>query len=511
MKKLLLPALLIATPLVAVAQGSNQASPAPGDFGAPFKARAPGAGAIKVGPERGTVVVVGGGSLGPEIYGAFIEAAGGPDALILVVPNAGGADSVTPNMGQAWRNNGARNVQVLFTKNRKVADSDSFVAPIRRAGGVWFDGGRQYRLVQDYGATKSEREFMAVLERGGVVGGSSAGATILGDFMVRGAPSNNNAIMDYPGYQKAFGYLKNVGVDQHVVARSRLPDLADSIITRYPDLLGISEDEGTAWVIRGDTGRIIGRSKAFVYNGRDPNDEGSPFLTLRPGDAYDLNARRVIRRAIDGSPLTVDFIRTMFAKYNDPASGGATVLVAQDGRVLINEAFGIPVQPRYMPRTTLPLFDAGEMTSIFTAICAQLPAPAARGRGNAAGGGRGRGGPPPSPLEQCVRRVAQPVGASRTMAPDSTHIHTSVDELYRMSLGYESPATWRDVDLRRGWSPDTNRNVERLIVSARTGGKRGVFVRVPDRKLTVIILTNDDSADANGMANRILERLRSAQ
>ena len=97
------------------------------------------------------------------------------------------------------------------------------------------------------------------------------------------------------------------------------------------------------------------------------------------------------------------------------------------------------------------------------------------------------------------------------MAPDSTHIHTSVDELYRMSLGYESPATWRDVDLRRGWSPDTNRNVERQKVSARTGGKRGVFVRVPDRKLTVIILTNDDSADANGMANRILERLRSAQ
>ena len=60
--------------------------------------------------------------------------------------------------------------------------------------------------------------------------------------MVRGAPSNNNFIMYYPGYEKAFGFLRNTGIDQHVVARERLPDLADSIIPKFPDLLGISED-----------------------------------------------------------------------------------------------------------------------------------------------------------------------------------------------------------------------------------------------------------------------------
>src|SRR6185295_15450804 len=125
--------------------------------------------------------------------------------------------------------------------------------------------------VQDYGGTKTERAIMEVLERGGVVGGSSAGASIQGDFLVRGAPSNNNTIMDYPGWEIGFGYLKNVGIDQHVIARSRLPDLADSIIPRYPTLLGISEDEGTAWVVRGDTATIVGRNKAFVYNGKDAN------------------------------------------------------------------------------------------------------------------------------------------------------------------------------------------------------------------------------------------------
>src|SRR5688572_26169566 len=377
MRIALLATLLLVSPCVGVAQAPT----APDGFGVPFKARPLGTGPVKVGPDKGTVIVVGGGSMGPEIYKAFIEAAGGPDALILNVPNAGGADSVSPNMGQAWRNNGARNVKVLFTKDRKVADSDSFTALIRQAGGVWFDGGRHFRLVQDYGGTKTEREIRALLERGGVVGGSSAGATILGDFMVRGAPSNNNMIMDYPGYQTAFGYLRNVAIDQHVVARSRLPDLADSIITRYPNLLGISEDEGTAWVIRGDTGRIIGRSKGFVYNGRgEATDPGSPFVTLWPGDSYDLNARRIISRAGDRTPALIDLIRSMFAKYNDPAARVATVLVARDGEVLVDKAFGIPAQARYMPRTTLPQFELGDIARTFTSLCAQLPAPPARGR-----------------------------------------------------------------------------------------------------------------------------------
>src|SRR5581483_2347091 len=113
-----------------------------------------------------------------------------------------------------------------------------------------FEGGRQFHLVDSYGGTKTEAAFNDVLARGGVIAGSSAGASILGDFMVRGAPSNNNFIMDYPGYENAFAYLKGVGIDQHVVARERLADLADSIIPKFPQLLGISEDEGTAWVVR---------------------------------------------------------------------------------------------------------------------------------------------------------------------------------------------------------------------------------------------------------------------
>src|SRR5690242_8627889 len=160
----------------------------------------------QVGPAHGTVIVVGGGAMGPEIYSRFIQAAGGPDALIIDVPNAGGASAYGDDAAGArlLRRAGAKNVHVLFTTDRAVANADSFVAIVKKAGGVWFEGGRQYRLVDAYAGTKTEQAFHDVLARGGVVGGSSAGATILGDFLVRGAPSDDNRIMDYPGYEKGF-------------------------------------------------------------------------------------------------------------------------------------------------------------------------------------------------------------------------------------------------------------------------------------------------------------------
>jgi cyanophycinase len=500
-------------------------------------------GAPKVGPARGTVIVVGGGNWGPEVYQAFIAAAGGPDALIIDVPNAGGAATYNENAPEArlWRQNGAKNVHVLFTTDRKLADTDSFVAVLKTAGGVWFEGGRQFHIVDAYAGTKTEAAFNDVLARGGVVGGSSAGASILGDFLVRGAPSNDNFIMDYPGYEKGFAYLRGVGIDQHVVARERLADLADSILPKYPNLLGISGDEGTAWVVRGDTAVIIGRNKTFVYGGKDPTDPGAPFLALHPGDHYNLATRHVTHRAIDDSTVTMDFIKSLFSKYQNGSAGSATVLVARKGEVLIDRAFGIPAQPKYMLMTAVPQFALGGISDVIASVCSQLPVPAARGaRGptpdsatatsgaagtagaratgaatgaaaSAAGAGGGRrGGAPQTPLQSCVSgRLSSPVGMHRTVAGADGQVQSSVDELYRLELGLESPTTYRNIDYTKGWLADSHNGVARLSAFSAEGGKRGAFVRIPDQHATIIILTNDDAADAKGIADKITDKLMS--
>jgi cyanophycinase len=443
----------------------------------------------RVGPATGSVLVVGGGAQGPEIFATFIELAGGPDALIVEVPTAGGDSIDAANVGRGLRGAGARNVVVYHTTDRTVADADTFVARIASARGVWFGGGRHYRLVNSYMGTKSQRAFEAVLARGGVVGGSSAGASILASYLVRGAPSNDNRIMNHPQYLTGFGYLRNTAIDQHVVARDRLADQHDSLTSRRPDLLAISEDEGTAWVVRGDTATLIGRGKGFVYNGRDPNDAGKPFLTVHPGDVYDLGARRLRTRAGNGSALTTAFVDSIFAPWRDPARGGAAVLVAVDGKVLVNRAWGIPVQPRYVPETAVPVFPLGGLSGVLNASFVAN----GTGRIDAAS----------------VRRVTA-IGGMQRARRDSTDgtWNANVDDLYRFELGrFGARAGVRDTTpVPSAFTVDTVGGRLRHAAYAGPDGTRSAWVRYPTQRAVVLVLTNDAAADARGLAEQLAAR-----
>ena len=249
-------------------------------------------------PVAGYLVIVGGGQLGPEITQRFVTLAGGPGARIVVIPTAG-EDSVYADTwaGLAWlRAAGARNLLVRHTRDRRVAQSDSFAAAIRQASGVWFPGGRHWRLVDSYLDTKTERELHALLARGGVIGGSSAGASIQASYLVRGA-REGNTIMMAPGYERGFGFLRGVAIDQHVGARNRQRDL-QPVVQRFPALLGLGLDEGTAIVVHGTTAEVIGRGMLYVHNGRDRAPTDTPYVTLRAGERYDLAQRR---RAVVGA------------------------------------------------------------------------------------------------------------------------------------------------------------------------------------------------------------------
>lgn len=239
-----------------------------------------------VGPPRGALLAAGGGKLGPEIVRAFIDLAGGPDAPVVVIPTAGEAKDYGPKyLAETFlREAGMKNLTLLHTRDRGTADSEEFVAPLRRARGVWFSGGRQWRLVDAYLGTRTQRALDALLARGGVIGGSSAGATIQGSYLVRGAREGNH-IMMAKGYERGFGFLRGVAVDQHLIARKREKDLM-SVVAAHPELLGIGIDEGTAVVVEGDRFRVVGAGKVAVYG------DGKDYFFLSPGEVYDMAARK---------------------------------------------------------------------------------------------------------------------------------------------------------------------------------------------------------------------------
>jgi cyanophycinase len=264
--------------------------------------------APQYGPPAGKLVVVGGGSTdGTGIVEKFIELAGGVDKKFVIVPTAGGNRNgdgtvrpyVESEVVASWVKRGIKNVRMLHTHDPKVADTEAFAAILRDADAVWFNGGRQWNIVDSYAGTLTFREFHNVLARGGVIGGSSAGATIQGEYLVRGDTSGPNVMMtEEPTHQKGFEFLRRTAIDQHINTRNRWDDLIP-VMQKLPNLLGIGLSEGTAIVVTGDQFEVIGKWKVAVHdNTRLHQPWEKPYFVLSAGDVYDMQARKVVRYGI---------------------------------------------------------------------------------------------------------------------------------------------------------------------------------------------------------------------
>ena len=262
--------------------------------------------ATEYGPATGTLVIVGGGSMaGTGIMERFIELGGGAEeGRFVVVPTAGGnydreGDLRVFDEDQvlaSWRERGVMNVSMLHTHDAKLADSEAFSADLAQATAVWFNGGRQWNIVDSYAGTRTYDLFHAVLERGGVIGGSSAGATIQGEYLVRGATEGSQIVMtDEENHQLGFEFLRKSAIDQHINARMRWDDIIP-VIEQQPHLLGIGLSEGTAIIVTGDTFEVMGKWKVAVHdNTQTYQPWEKPYFVLSPGDAYDMKARRIVK------------------------------------------------------------------------------------------------------------------------------------------------------------------------------------------------------------------------
>jgi cyanophycinase len=166
---------------------------------------------------------------------------------------------------------------------------------------VWFSGGRQWRHADSYLNTKAHEAFKGVLERGGVIAGTSAGASVQGSFLARGDSRTNLLVIG--DHRVGLGFMSNVAIDQHILPRNRLFDMFE-ILDEHPELLGIGIDEYTAIVVKKNKFTVIGPSYVAIYDGtiwseeKDsiyPAEKGERvFYLLRNGNEYDLTKRKVI-------------------------------------------------------------------------------------------------------------------------------------------------------------------------------------------------------------------------
>jgi len=168
---------------------------------------------------------------------------------------------------------------------------------LAQATGIWFGGGRQWRFVDAYEQTRAVAAMQECLQRGGIIGGSSAGASIQGELLIRGAPVGNQ-IMVQDGYRRGLGFLPGVGIDQHFAQRNRFGDLEETI-RRFPSILGVGIDESTALLVEQERGTVLGRGAVYVYAAeklaQQPTDQPLAERPLKvvPGQTIDLTSLQI--------------------------------------------------------------------------------------------------------------------------------------------------------------------------------------------------------------------------
>jgi len=248
------------------------------------------------------LILMGGGVLDDVFYQKFKELVGADNAKIVIVPTASESANVKnyqKDLIAQFKAFGFRKVSILHTNDRSEADSKNFASQLDDVKGVWFTGGRQWRLADAYLDTKTMDALQGVLDRGGVLAGTSAGATILGSYLARGDTYGNKVMMG--DHEKGFGFLKNSAVDQHLLARNRQFDMQE-IVRKKPGLLGIGLDENTGILVTGNSFEVLGKSYVAIYDGSFWNGDfeaaygtgkrSERFYFLKSGERYDLGKRR---------------------------------------------------------------------------------------------------------------------------------------------------------------------------------------------------------------------------
>ena len=205
---------------------------------------------------------------------------------------------------KGFENLGIGELVELYVHDRAETHDPELLKVLDDAAGVFFTGGDQLRLSSQIGDTEIERRVRAIWEAGGLIAGTSAGASVMSETMlVSGASGESHRIGDLrmaPG----LGLVRDAVIDQHFAERGRFGRLLGAV-AHNPRVLGIGVDEDTAMLLENDAFSVIGSGAVYIVNGEEVFHSniaeerrerplsmfGVRMHVLSSGDSFDLKTR----------------------------------------------------------------------------------------------------------------------------------------------------------------------------------------------------------------------------
>jgi cyanophycinase len=260
------------------------------------------------GSRRGWIVPIGGAENkenDPRILRRFVEASGGEQADIVVIPTASRMHETGPRYETLFRDLGAERVTVMDFDTRRDCQEANRLKRIEQASGIFFTGGNQLRLTALLGGTPVAQLIRKRNASGVTVGGTSAGASILSEHMIAFGDEGASVISGSVRLAPGLGLTNRFVIDQHFRQRDRLGRLITALAYN-PFAVGIGLDEDTAVFIspdetlevEGTGGVTVVDASEVSFSSMDSVSEGQPIAILGlkvhvlvAGAAFDLQTR----------------------------------------------------------------------------------------------------------------------------------------------------------------------------------------------------------------------------
>jgi cyanophycinase len=247
-------------------------------------------------------VVIAGPRPPKEAVQEFLTAAGGKTASLVLVSETKETAESENRLREYFTEMGVENLMVCSATDSDTMSDPKTVETFAHAQGVWFVGAEQERLLDLVVRSSLQKVVGDVLARGGAIGGSSAGASIHGDGIVRRKTTGTAATVPANSHDAGLGVLTGVVIDQCDVDEETSDNMATVLRDRFPNCIGLGLKESAAVVVRGHTMQVVGSEPVSVFDNARDGETTAVDQKIPAGQTYDFVARRVVTASLDSSP-----------------------------------------------------------------------------------------------------------------------------------------------------------------------------------------------------------------
>ena len=227
--------------------------------------------------------------------------------LVLATVASREPDGYREKYKAAFSDLGVKEIVELYVDEREHAVDAEKVKLLEGVNAVFFSGGDQLRITSQIADTPISERVHEIFAGGGVIAGTSAGASVMSEIMLVRGPNAASFRMGDLGMAPGLGLLPNVIIDQHFAERGRIGRLIGAV-SQNPRVLGIGIDEDTAIVVEGHQFKVIGSGAVYLVDASGVSHSNIAeaaaeqalsiydlkLHVLSSGDGFDLEARRPV-------------------------------------------------------------------------------------------------------------------------------------------------------------------------------------------------------------------------